>query len=286
MQEIAPNVFIETNYVGVTIGAIKWSRGLILVDAPFLGEDVRSYRSSLASLGGTSNIMLVVLDAHYDRTLGTKAMDCTIISHEKVAQVFRDRPISLKPQLESTGAEFEQHDGLSGTRWSAPEITYSQRMEIHCDDHPVVLEHHPGPSYGATWVLLPGRQIIFIGDAVVPGAPPFLSYADIPAWLETLDLLLTSQYKNHTIVSSRGGLITHRQVKDQAHYLTHVLKELNKISSRNGLPEDTEKLLPGLLKDFKVPPGRQSQYQQRLAYGLYNYYAKHCRVLEPDNPEA
>jgi glyoxylase-like metal-dependent hydrolase (beta-lactamase superfamily II) len=210
-------------------------------------------------------------------------MDCTIISHEKVAQAFRDRPISLKTQLESTGAEFEQHNGLGGTRWSAPEITYSQRMEIHSDDHPIVLEYHPGPAYGATWVILPEQHIVFIGDAVIPDAPPFLTFADIPAWLETLDLLLSVPYKNYTIISGRGGIINHRQVKDQLRYLKQIHKELEKISSRNGTPEDTEKLLPGLLKDFKAPPGRQNQYHQRMAYGLYNYFAKHYRTKETEN---
>jgi cyclase len=285
MQEIAPHIYIETNYVGVTVGAIAWSHGLILVDAPFLVDDIRSYRSSLSSLGIASNMLLIILDAHYDRTLGTRAMDCTIIAHEKVAQVFRDRPISMKTQLENTGSEFEQHNGLGGTRWSAPEITYSQRMVIHSDDHPVVLEYHPGPAHGATWVILPEQKIVFIGDAVIPDAPPFLTYADIPVWIETLDLLLSSQYKNYNIISSRGGMINHRQVKDQLRYLKHIHKELEKIFSRNGMPEDTGKLLPGLLKDFKAPPDRHDQYQQRLTYGLYNYYAKHYRGNEPNNDE-
>ena len=42
MQEISPKVFIETSYPGVTLGAIDWTHGLILVDAPFRPEDIRA----------------------------------------------------------------------------------------------------------------------------------------------------------------------------------------------------------------------------------------------------
>lgn len=282
MQEIAPQIFIETGFVGVTVGAINWSHGLILVDAPFLVEEVRSWRSSLQNMGGGINILLVILDAHYDRTLGTRTMDCTVIAHEQVAQVFRDRPVSFKPQISNTGAEFEQHNCLGGVRWSVPEITFSERIEIHCDDHPVVLEHHPGPAQGATWVILPEQHIVFVGDAIVPNAPPFFNSADIPVWIDTLNILLSPAYKNYILISSRGGITTHQQIRDQLHYLERVHNELEKLTIRNAPPEDTEKLLPALMKHYKTPIEKQSQYHQRLAYGLYKYYVRHYQFIEPE----
>ena len=77
MQELAHHVYIETGYAGVTLGAINWSHGLVLIDAPFRAEDARSWRSALLNLGGGVDRLLVNLDAHFDRTLGVRAMDCT-----------------------------------------------------------------------------------------------------------------------------------------------------------------------------------------------------------------
>ena len=73
MQEIVPNVYIETGYAGVTLGAINWPHGLVLIDAPFRPEDTRSWRSALLNLGGGVDRVLVQLDAHPDRTLGATA---------------------------------------------------------------------------------------------------------------------------------------------------------------------------------------------------------------------
>ena len=70
MQEISTNVFIETNYEGVTLGALKWPHGLILIDAPFRQEDIRSWRSSLLNMAGSGNHLLINMDSHPDRLMG------------------------------------------------------------------------------------------------------------------------------------------------------------------------------------------------------------------------
>jgi hypothetical protein len=106
MQEIAPHIYIETDYAGVTLGAVNWQHGLLLVDSPFRLDDTRNWRASLQNLRGGLDRMLVTLDAQVDRTLGSRAMECTIISHEQTAEVFRNRPLTFKPQSSETGAEW------------------------------------------------------------------------------------------------------------------------------------------------------------------------------------
>ncbi|MEK7259881.1 MAG: quinolinate synthase NadA, partial [Pseudomonadota bacterium] len=50
-------------------------------------------------------------DAHPDRTLGVRAMDCTVIAHEKTAQAFRNRPNTFKAQGDETGSNWEAIPG-------------------------------------------------------------------------------------------------------------------------------------------------------------------------------
>ena len=143
MQELAPHVYIETAYAGVTLAAINWSHGLILVDAPFRAEDTRSWRSALLNLSGGVDRLLINLDAHFDRTLGTRGMDCTVVGHEKAALVFRNRPVTFKAQGNETGADWELCNGLGSIRWAPPEITFSERMMIHWDNKPLILNTTP-----------------------------------------------------------------------------------------------------------------------------------------------
>ncbi len=277
MQEIAPRVFIETGFPGVTLGAIAKPHGLIQIDAPFRPDDIRSWRAELFSMSGGVDRLLVNLDAHYDRTLGSRALECMIVGHDRMAQIFRDRPLTFKAQTVETGAEWELFQGLGSIRWAPPEFTFSDQLFIHWDEKPIILEHHPGPSTGAIWVVLPEEKIIFLGDAVVPNAPPFLASADIEAWKETLALLGKPNYKNFTLVSGRGGIITLDQVKEQVKFLDKAQHQLEKSNH-----DDVEKSVTQLLKSFNVPAEKQANYALRLRWGMQHYISHyHNQSAEP-----
>ena len=146
MQAIVDNIYIGDQFPGATLGVINMPHGLIQVDAPPSPEDGRAWRAALLNLGGGSERLLVNLDAHPDRTLGDRAMDCTIVAQEKTAHVFRTRPTTFKAQGEETGSDWESIPGLGNIRWVTPEITFSHQMAIHWGDSSVILEHHPGPT--------------------------------------------------------------------------------------------------------------------------------------------
>jgi len=277
MQEIIKNIYIEDQFPGVTLGVIVTPRGLIQIDAPPSPEDARSWRAALMNLGGGMERVLVTLDAHPDRTLGARAMDCTVIAHENTANTFRARPSTFKAQGEETGADWELIPGLGSVRWAPPEISFLDQMTLHWSDSPVLLEHHAGPSDGSIWVHLPDEKIVFIGDAVLKNQPPFLAGANLKAWLASLDLLLGSSFKGYTIVSSRGGMVTTSVIKAQYDFLKHVYDKLDKIVTKKPNPAATEKLVTTLMTWFKAPSARQKEFAQRLRYGLLHYNMRQDR---------
>ncbi len=274
MQEITKNVYIEDQYPGVTLGVISTPRGLIQIDAPPSPEDARSWRAALMNLGGGMERVLINLDAHPDRTLGARAMDCTVIAHENTAITFRMRPSTFKAQGEETGADWESIAGLGSVRWAPPEISFVDQMTMYWSDSAVVLEHHPGPASGAMWVDLPEEKILFIGDTVLKNQPPFLAGANLKDWLSSLNVLLDVKYKGYTFVSSRGGIITTSTIKTQYDFLKHVHDKLDKSTTKKPNPAAIEKLVTSLLTWFKAPSARQKQYAQRLRYGLLHYNSK------------
>jgi glyoxylase-like metal-dependent hydrolase (beta-lactamase superfamily II) len=274
MQEITKNVFIEDQFPGVTLGVIVAPRGLIHIDAPPSPEDARSWRAALMNVGGGMERMLVNLDAHPDRTLGARAMDCIVLAHEKTANAFRVRPSTFKAQGEETGADWESIAGLGSVRWSPPEISFTDRMTLHWGGSPVMLEHRPGPASGSIWVRLPEEKVLFVGDAVLKNQPPFLAGSNLKAWLDALNTLLAPAYKGYTVVSSRGGAVTVNAIKSQQEFLKHVQGKLDKITTKKPNPAAVEKMVVSLLKWFKAPAARQKQFAQRLRYGLLHYNSR------------
>lgn len=275
MDAIAKNVYIEERYLGVTLGVIVQPRGLIQIDAPPSPEDGRTWRASLMGMGNGLERVLINLDAHPDRTLGVRAMDCTVIAHEKTAQAFRNRPNTFKAQGDETGANWEAIPGLGSVRWAPPEISFVEKITIHWSDTPILLESRPGPSAGAIWVTLPEEKVIFIGDAVLKSQPPFLAHADLPEWIEALKLLQEPEYKGFTIVSSRGGIVTQQIIRNQSDILKRIHEKVDRLGKKKPANPATDKLADTILKDFKAPAARQKQFLQRLRYGLRHYYTRH-----------
>lgn len=272
MQEIAERVFIETSYPGVTLGAINWSHGLILIDAPIRPEDARSWRSALLNLGGGVDRLLINLDGHYDRTIGTRNMDCTVVGHVRLLDIYRSRPTTFKAQGNETGADWEQQSNLGSIRWYPPEITFSDRLIIHWNGNPIILQHRPGPSNAATWVELVKEKVLFLGDYVTPGQPPHLASADLPLWIENLKHLIGKEYRNYLLVSGRGGLVAADDVRKQLRFLERVHQQLESLAAKEAPTEETQTLVNTLAASFTLPLEMKEVYRQRLRYGLHQCY--------------
>jgi glyoxylase-like metal-dependent hydrolase (beta-lactamase superfamily II) len=150
-------------------------------------------------------------------------------------------------------------------------------------DSPVLLESHPGPSSGATWVLFPAGKVVFVGDAVLKNQPPFLMSADLPSWLESLKLLLSPAFRGWDIVSGRSGIVTLDMVRLQRETLEQILKRMEKLADKKAKPDATENIISHVMSGYRVPAARQRQFAQRLRYGLYYYYVRH---YHPTNAHA
>ncbi len=279
MHQITPGIYIEDAFAGVTLGALIQPHGTVMVDAPLRAEDARSWRSSLTNLSIGSNRLLVNLDAHLDRTLGSRALDSTIVAHESTAQVFRNRPSVFKGHSTDSGAEWEVSNDVFGTRWAIPDITFSDRLYLQWGGADVILEHHPGPTLGSIWVLVPAAKIVFVGDTILNDQPPFLASADLQAWIESLELLKNS-YNQYTIISGRGGSNGKNSIREQLNILKKILRGLERLAKKDAPPELTEGLISGLISGMSLPADRRKHYIQRLRHGLYYYYTQHYQAMD------
>ncbi|MCD4753306.1 MAG: hypothetical protein K8R40_09570 [Anaerolineaceae bacterium] len=277
MQEIAENVYYEINHPGVVLGAVNTSHGLLMIDSPIYGDDARSWRSALMNYGSTGNRLLISLDAHHDRSLGLRNLECRLVGHEDLSNAYRSRPVSIKAQEQDAGAEWETYGGLGSIRWLVPEITFSERMLLHWTEKPIRFEYHPGPSIGASWVVIPEAGVVFIGDAVVSNQPPFLAEANIEKWIESLKKLLSPDYQNYVFVSGRSGLVTGHEVQEQIQWLEKINSQLKKMDRKQQKASDTGSLVEKFMQDFND----REMYSDRLKHGLYRYFEKHYSYPKP-----
>ena len=280
MKEIADHIYVETSFPGVTLGAISWQHGLIMIDTPFRMEDARSWRSALVNFSMGGDRLLVLLDANYDRTMGVRFFESTVVGHERLASAFRSRPVNPKAQGSENGAEWELNGNLPNVRWIPPDIEVSEDLSIHWDDSPLVLQARPGSSNNALWATLPGEGVVFVGDAVLINQPPFLDNADIPLWVESLEALLQPPIEDYLVVSGRGGLVAAEQISEQIAFLRRAENELGELAAANEPVNKVETLVEPLLGELSFPPERKALYTKRLRWGMMQYYQKRFHPAE------
>ena len=282
MQEICTNVYIDTSYEGVTLSALKWPHGMILIDAPFRPEDTRSWRSSLMNMGG-GNHLLICLDSQYDRLLGVKAMESIVVAHDEVGNILQARPATFKTIPAEMGCEWERFENLGNVRWGIPEITFSDEFCVNWDGNPINLISRPGCAAGAIWAQLPEEKIVFVGDCVIAHQPPFLETANIPVWIQNLKELLSSTYEGYTLIGGRNGILHYSDVEKQMQFLDNVYHQVNQLANTRGNVDQIKKIAAKLVEEFPtLDQYRKSIYTNRLCYGLMEYYqAKYAGEPEP-----
>ena len=159
MDAIAKNVYIEERYLGVTLGVIVQPRGLIQIDAPPSPGQPHMARFPHGHGNGLERV-LINLDAHPDRTLGVRAMDCTVMRMRRPHRPSETRPNTFKAQG-GNRCELGSHSWPGSVRWAPPEISSSRRSPS-IGVIPPFFSSRPGPSAGAIWVTLPEEKVIFM----------------------------------------------------------------------------------------------------------------------------
>ena len=273
MKQIERGILYNSSYLGVTVGGLVFPHGTIMIDSPIRIEDANAWRSQLLNQRQGSNRLLVLLDSHPDRALGVRAMDSTVVAHKETAEVFDNQPMIFKGINVESGAIWEIYNEAIGMRWTMPDITFTDQLSLNWGGHEVILESHPGPTSGSIWVFIHDLQIVFIGDTVLLNQPVFLADADLESWIESLDEL-KSRYKKYTFICGRGGVADLKAVQAQSRYVKRVKRAVERLAGREAPPEETEKLVPNLLKGLDFASKWQELYTQRLKHGLSQYYTR------------
>ena len=280
MKQIAENIIIETEYTGVTLGAIIQHDRVIYIDAPLLPEHARLWRIAATARKKIPQ-QIILLDVNHDRTIGSRYLECTIIAHERTHWVYQNRPVTFKPILQGSGCDWETIKIQNGFRWIYPEIVFSQRMDLHQSELHIDLQYHPGPSTGSTWVEIPARKVIFAGDTVTGAQVPFLHTAEIGQWLGALDELEQRYGEGCLIVGGRCGVVEKSDIASMRAFLLKTQACLTDYAACNDTDERIDSLIAQLEIDsfFKIKKENKGQMVERLSYGLHHYFRRNYMKL-------
>lgn len=278
MQEIASNVFIEHNSLGLIAGIVRTENGTVLIDSPVRKDEASSWRGATARMVTGHPKYMILLDTNYDRLLSVKGTDCVVVAHSESIAPLRSRFGNRQNTEESNSAQENYEQAGSANRILPPEINFETDLTLYVDDLSVELEHHPGSNYAGIWAAIPERKVVFIGDTVIVDQPPFLAYSNPEIWEEDLKLLGSRKYKEYQVISSRSGIVNREQIKTMAKQVSFIRKTFEKLKTNDAPVDQWHEKIPFILEKIsELDLFNNELFYNRLHWGITTYYEQNCR---------
>ena len=272
MQKLAKDVYVESGFAGVTVGAIVAPDGIICIDTPTHPADARRWRLRLAQLSQKPIQFIINLDQHYDRVLGNQWFEAPVIAHEVTSERVRQLPELFRGSFPDAGADADLAAGLQGVRVVPPQLTFTDRMTLVKGGREIHLVHRPACAPGAVWVELPAERIVFTGDAVSRDVPPPMQDADWNVWLNALAELRKPKFPAQVIVPGRGAPTDKKGLKPMQDFIRLVRRRVESLVRARKTRAEVALLAEDLLKQFTVPAALRQHYTRRLRVGLEHLY--------------
>ena len=282
MQELAENIFVETAYEGVNVGAIVTKGGIICIDAPSFPRDARHWVTRLSQLNPRPIKFVILTNAHGDRILNTRWLDAPIIAHDQAAEKLNNYD-KRYPQnlLDSLG----QRNPMAGKELvngpvDRAAVTFDKSITVMAGDYHIVLSHAPGPSLGNIWAYIPETGILFTGDSLTVNEPPLLAEICCAEWLHTLNDSIT-HFDIRALVPGRGNISTPEvALPPMVDYLNYIEENIRQMIMDGKKRESTIFLEEILLSKFPLGDLPSEWVQRQIRLGLERVYNEIKSTIE------
>ncbi len=255
MNELAKNIFVETNYTGVNVGAILTYKGPIAIDVPTFPRDARDWAMRLHRLNQYPLQFVILTDYSGDRTLNTRWLSAPTITHEQTAvrlnSYDKRYPLSFSESLNARypdrGREF------NNTPVERPAISFEQKLALFKGSREICLIAAPGPTTGNIWVYVPDTAVLFTGDTLVVNAHPLLNDGSCQQWLASLDRLADWPEPLNAIVPGRGPVCSQSAIQPVRDFLRQMQDRARQHWQHQQPREDLARYVSEFASQF--PPG-------------------------------
>jgi len=270
IQEMAPGIFVETEFHGANVGFILTSEGVILIDTPMLPNDARLWQEEIRQRTSKEIRYIINTDHHRAHIVGNQYFPmATVIAHEfawknmqSYGDSFRTRLLNLYgDRIPEAAEEWRQHLEIT-----LPEITFTARTILFSGDKEIQMIPVGGHTPATTVVYFSHEKLLFAGDLVVTDRPPFLSQGNTKEWLQALTYLRKLQYD---ILIPGHGEVTGKEATERMSEFLRLVRRKVRSAYRAGLSKaDTARSLRYLIHHWPIPPFEKPKADRRFKSSL------------------
>jgi glyoxylase-like metal-dependent hydrolase (beta-lactamase superfamily II) len=271
MKEIAPNIYVSTEYPGVNVGFVVLPKGAVAVDAPTLPRDALAWRKQIVKKAGGPILYVVLTDAHPDRVLSVALLEAPVVAARAAyerASAYTDG--FRRGVVESWARRYpDAADDLAKVPLALPEVMFSESLALHKGGEDVTVQRVDGCSPGSSWIHFEERDVLFAGDTLVVDTHPFMEATlDTKAWLNTLKSLRRPRYSDTIIVPGRGPVGDQSATSPLSEYIALARRRARSLQAGGRARVDKAAAVNDLLAYFPATGDEIDSVQRRVKAGL------------------
>jgi cyclase len=283
-EELAPGVFINTNYRGCTPGFVHTVDGIVLIDGPLIPKQALDWRGQIEDqYPGLPFLYMINTDHHRGHALGNQYfMPVSVIAQERAYKEMSGYTENFKERVRNSfKREPEIQAQLSHIMIVPPHITFTNRAKLLHGDRTIELIYVGGHTPATSIVWLPGERVCFVGDILWVDQHPYMAQGNTLEWLHALQLI--RDLGAEVLVPGHGPVCGPDATWRVGEYIQfmrgrvrdYYLEGKNKNETKSGLVGE-------MLEWFPVPPERKAKIESQIKSGLNRVF----REIQREEEEA
>ncbi|MFQ5610774.1 MAG: MBL fold metallo-hydrolase [Anaerolineae bacterium] len=270
MEEIAPGVFVESNFSGANVGCVLTDEGAIVVDTPMIPEEGKAWARQVAEL--TDRVLYVFnTDHHRAHILGNQYFEAPILAHEaawKEMASYKDTFIERTKNMFKKRPEIQKQ--FKETVIIKPQLTFTGRLTIKKGGRELLFLHLGGHTPATSGLFLPDERILFSGDLVVVDEHPALGQCNSKEWLNQLQWLRRQKFS--MIVPGHGALCNVEATYPVSDYIRTMRAKVRGQYKAGRTKAEAAVIISQMIDFFPYKPGEKSLIEKRIRAGVSRVY--------------
>jgi glyoxylase-like metal-dependent hydrolase (beta-lactamase superfamily II) len=271
MEKISDHIWVETELFGANIGIIKTDTGVVLIDTPMNPTDQDVLTESIKEKGLGPITWIIATDHHMDHFMGASLLPGNVISHEAVRGKFMEAFGPLEKIVDRvTWSDPKGVDRIKTLKIKEPMITFDKTLSLFLEPVSLHLKSFIGHTTHTLAVRVEPDDVLFAGDNIVNGIPPFFHEAELPlGWVQSLKDMKELSFS--TVVPGHGEVTDRSVVDDMMKQVEAVIDAVKAALNRGLSKEEIQEQVRYLTSFFDVQditPQQKAFYRELEKRGI------------------
>jgi len=273
MQQIGRDIYVETGYRKGNVGFVVTGEGVILINTPMVPLEARQWREKIAGVTDQEVIYTINTDYHPECIVGNHVFGAPVIAHELAWKKMKGYGDSFRQQLvDAFKSEPKVAAELKRLSIVTPQITLTDRMDLHKGNKVLKLTHVGGHTPASIIVHIPGDGVLFAGDVVVNGVHPFMREANSKEWLDALTYIRRPWVRAEIIVPGEGEICDKEATRKLSKYIRRLRARVRGLYSTGHSRGEAVASVADMIVFFPVAHEEEGGARQRLKANAERVY--------------